>query len=638
LSSSEASPPSGARASSAAADAVLRVACERIGCAAAAIVVADSRARKVYGRTPADKQFADEHLSTLGQEFARRVTESREPIVTNKLKHARNAPVACRLVAVPLLSTAGKIVGALVVMNRPDGPKFDESTLRRAQRMARMLSDAEERKPRRRTQAEVAEEAVADRLLEQSLPASSAVDTEGVTVQPSAASRDTASAAPIGNASAEPHELMGWQKFRAEVQRWIAGAASGKTFCIAYGDIDRMHVLNEIRGFEAGDRVIATVGAAVNEHAVSVNGFASRLSGDRFMLMLPEVTLEAARGLLESINTDLRVKCAGTDSNRRVDVSMSWGVASSSANKVNLEQCFGEAEIACKAAKDRGRGRVESFHTDDHSIIRRHDDVVAIGHVRDALHEGRVEVYAQTIAPLINSALPLSYELLARLRDAEGHVIEPAQFLSAATRYQLLPEIDRAVVRRSFAQLQGFMRQHPDSAIRVSINLSGPTIGAVDFADWISMTMKEFGIRGSSIVFEITEAAAAANMTQLQICMKRLAQNGVSFALDDFGTGVNSLSYLKSLDIGTIKLDGSYVRDIERNSRSEALVTAIVQLANGMGITTVAEYVETAGVRRRLTELGVQFGQGFAIARPVPFADVLDAVAARGTEKISLTA
>jgi diguanylate cyclase (GGDEF)-like protein len=626
LSSSEASPPSGARATSAAADAVLRVACERIGCAAAAVVVADSRARKVYGRTPADKQFADEHLSTLGQEFARRVTESREPIVTNKLKHARNAPVACRLVAVPLLSTEGKIVGALVVMNRPDGPKFDESTLRRAQRMARMLSDAEERKPHRRADANVADESVADAILEPATPVSAGVaPVEAIT-------------APAGEPRAETHELMGWQKFRAEVQRWIAAAAAGKTFCIAYGDIDRMHVLNEIRGFEAGDRVIATVGATVNEHAVSVNGFASRLSGDRFMLMLPDVTLDAARGLLESVNADLRVKCAGTDSTRRVDVSMSWGVASSSASKVILEQCFGEAEIACKAAKDRGRGRVESFHTDDVSIIRRHDDVVAIGHVRDALHEGRVEVYAQTIAPLINSALPLSYELLARLRDAEGHVIEPAQFLSAATRYQLLPEIDRAVVRRSFAQLQGFMRQHPDAAIRVSINLSGPTIGAVDFADWITMTMKEFGIRGSSIVFEITEAAAAANMTQLQICMKRLAQNGVTFALDDFGTGVNSLSYLKSLDIGTIKLDGSYVRDIERNSRSEALVTAIVQLANGMGITTVAEYVESAGVRRRLAELGVQFGQGFAIARPVPFADVLDAVAARGTEKISLTA
>ena len=144
--------------------------------------------------------------------------------------------------------------------------------------------------------------------------------------------------------------------------------------------------------------------------------------------------------------------------------------------------------------------------------------------------------------------------------------------------------------------------------------------------------MAKYGIDGTSLVFEITEAAAAANLQQVQQFIRRLTIHGVRFALDDFGTGVSSLAYLKNLEINTIKLDGSYVRDVLTNPRSQALVRAIVQLAEAMGITTVAEYVESNGVRDRLASLGIQFGQGFALGRPGPLDDVLAAVAERAPE------
>jgi EAL domain-containing protein (putative c-di-GMP-specific phosphodiesterase class I) len=239
-------------------------------------------------------------------------------------------------------------------------------------------------------------------------------------------------------------------------------------------------------------------------------------------------------------------------------------------------------------------------------------------------------VFAQPITPLINHNLPITYELLVRIIDAKGNIVEAADFMSAATRYQILPEIDRAVCERAFQQLSE--SQKTQAPLRVSINLSGPTLSDPEFLEWLLSAMAKYGIDGTSLVFEITEAAAAANMLQVQQFIRRLTSHGVKFALDDFGTGVSSLAYLKNLDINTIKLDGSYVRDVLTNPRSQALVSAIVQLANAMGITTVAEYVESNGVRDRLAALGIQFGQGYALGRPGPLVDVLAAVADRASE------
>ena len=250
--------------------------------------------------------------------------------------------------------------------------------------------------------------------------------------------------------------------------------------------------------------------------------------------------------------------------------------------------------------------------------------------MREALRLQRIVVFAQPITPLINRNLPTTYELLVRIIDAKGKIVEAADFMSAATRYQILPEIDRAVCERAFEQLS--RNTGADGPLRVSINLSGPTLSDPEFLEWLLSAMAKYRIDGASLVFEITEAAAAANLQQVQEFIRRLTTHGVRFALDDFGTGVSSLAYLKNLDINTIKLDGSYVRDVLTNPRSQALVRAIVQLAEAMGITTVAEYVESNSVRDRLAALGIQFGQGFALGRPGPLDDVLAAVAARAPQ------
>jgi diguanylate cyclase (GGDEF)-like protein len=555
-------------------ESVLRAVCLRLGCTAATAIFPRENSRVVWGRSEADFAFAREQLSILGDELARRAIDTRKPVATNKLKHTSGGQIACKLIAVPLLARGGP-AGALIIFNRPDEPSFDELTVRRLNRFARLLA-------RNATQ-----------------------DLDSLT------------------------GLLSWDGFKTRVDSWQRGAAPGAMVSMLYGDIDRLHLINDLAGFADGDRVIARCGAAIRRALVGAESFACRLSGDRFTVFLPHMNLAQARQLADRICKEVSTGLASKNEPNH-PVSMSWGAVSTSTTDLHLDHRIAEAEIACKTAKDRGRGRVEVYQDTDQSMIRRHDEIGLIGSVREALRLDRIVVYAQPITPLINQNLPTTYELLVRIIDAKGNIVEAADFMSAATRYQILPEIDRAVCERAFEQLS--KNNSSTGPLRVSINLSGPTLSDPDFLEWLLASMAKHGIDGTCLVFEITEAAAAANLQQVQQFIRRLTTHGVRFALDDFGTGVSSLAYLKNLEISTIKLDGSYVRDVLTNTRSQALVRAIVQLADAMGITTVAEYVESSGVRDRLASLGIQFGQGFALGRPGPLDDVLTAIANRAPE------
>jgi diguanylate cyclase (GGDEF)-like protein len=557
-------------------ESVLRAVCLRLGCTAATAVFPREESRSVWGRSEEDLGFAREQLGIVGEELARRVSDSRKPIATNKLKHVSGGSIACKLVAVPLIARGGS-AGALIVFNRPDEPSFDEFTVRRLGRFARLLA-------RSATQ-----------------------DLDALT------------------------GLLSWAGFKSRVDAWVRNAPPSGMVSLLYGDIDRLHLINDLAGFSDGDRVIGRCGGAIKRALVGADSFACRLSGDRFTVFLPHMNLAQARQLADSICREVS-NTAGTLASKQPDhpVSMSWGAVSTSASDLHLDHRIAEAEIACKTAKDRGRGRVEVYQDTDQSMIRRHDEIGLIGSVREALRHKRIVVFAQPITPLINRSLPVTYELLVRIVDTKGNLVEAADFMSAATRYQILPEIDRAVCERAFEQLS---RGAPAAGpLRVSINLSGPTLSDPEFLEWLLSAMAKYGIDGTSLVFEITEAAAAANLAQVQQFIRRMTSHGVRFALDDFGTGVSSLAYLKNLEISTIKLDGSYVRDVLTNTRSQALVRAIVQLADAMGITTVAEFVESNGVRDRLAALGIQFGQGYALGRPGPLDDVIAAVAERAPE------
>jgi EAL domain-containing protein (putative c-di-GMP-specific phosphodiesterase class I) len=207
--------------------------------------------------------------------------------------------------------------------------------------------------------------------------------------------------------------------------------------------------------------------------------------------------------------------------------------------------------------------------------------------------------------------------------DEQGETVGPARFLSAAKRYQLMPEVDRWVITETLGKLAAQAQLLADAPVVFTINLSGQSLGEAQFADELLAQIKDSGVNPRVLCFELTESEAIANLDRAEELMQRLRALGCSVALDDFGTGLSSLAYLRKLPVNMLKIDGSFVRDVLKDPRAESLVQAIAQLARSMQMITVAEYVESDEIRLRVARLGVDYGQGFAIARPLPMAEVI---------------
>jgi EAL domain-containing protein (putative c-di-GMP-specific phosphodiesterase class I) len=225
----------------------------------------------------------------------------------------------------------------------------------------------------------------------------------------------------------------------------------------------------------------------------------------------------------------------------------------------------------------------------------------------------------------------------------DGQTIGPDSFLSAANRYQLMPTIDRWVVDQALSQLKPHAQLLADRPAVFAINFSGQSLHDETFSDFLLARLAGCGLDPGLFCFELTENATIASIARAEVLIRKLRNIGCGVALDDFGTGLSSLAYLRQLPVTMLKIDGSFVRDILKDPRSESMVRAIAQLARGMSIATVAEYVETDEIRARISTLGVDYGQGFAIGRPEPFVDVLTqlpvlAAASRYTSDESLTA
>jgi Amt family ammonium transporter len=266
------------------------------------------------------------------------------------------------------------------------------------------------------------------------------------------------------------------------------------------------------------------------------------------------------------------------------------------------------------------------FQESDVSMVRRQADISAMSRLRDALQRDRLTMFAQRIVSLRGSDIPPCYELLMRALDDEGRPVTAAPLLSAAHRYQVSSEIDDWVVPHALQAISPFRSLLFDRGIGISINVTGQSFGDPNFAGKLRGWLAESKVPPGIVTFEITETAAVSDLARADAFIRQFRAMGCRFALDDFGIGVNSLVYLKSLRVNRVKIDGSFVHDMIENSRSESMVKAIAQLAQDMGIETVAEYVESEEIMERLRRLGVDYAQGFAVARPEPLLGVLQSL------------
>jgi diguanylate cyclase (GGDEF)-like protein len=406
----------------------------------------------------------------------------------------------------------------------------------------------------------------------------------------------------------------------------LADTAEFVESSVIYLDIDHMHIANELHGFELGNELIVRVADLLSMPLLPNDALATRISADRFAIILPHSSTAGAVDIAKALQAAASRLIIGP-SKDAFAVSISCGVSALVPMPEGLARAIAAAELACKTAKNHGRNRVELYALEDGSMMRRHGDALAVGQLRSALKTDRLLLYAQRIAPLQDPDLPGGYELLLRLRETDGTLVSPGPLIDAAQRYQLLPSVDRWVVQRALQMLGPYRGMLGTRGLTMSINVSGQSIGDESFISQFKELLRGANLPRHCISVELTEQAAITNMASAKRMVTGLGTMGCKFALDDFGTGANSLAYLKALEVNRVKIDGSFVRDLQTDRNSKATVKAIVELAKGLGIETVAEYVETDEIAREARLLGVDFAQGYAFGRPEPLTQVLESLA-----------
>jgi len=546
---------------------LLGQATEHLRCVMAALIVPDKGIvlMRTEGPKPPDSQLvAKTHRQLLSMAQMRR-----EPVIINRLSAGPvQMPVPYRILACPLQHASGRTMGVLALFREEESPEFVERDARLVDILARKAAG----------------------IIESNYDAIS-----GLYTRPA---------------------------FEQRVRAVVSNPQRTTLWTALYIDSDQLHVINDNFGMHVGDGVIGQLGELIRRR-LPPGAFASRISGDRFAVLLPTGLDDAAR-FAESLREGAE-QLGSTQGDSRIHVSISIGVASLDTEAGELMHSLAAAETACKAAKDRGRNRVEVYQSNDLSIVRRFDDINIGARLRDAVTAGRLRLDAQLILPFAGAGdhTRPHYELLLRMIGENGETVGPDRFLSAANRYQLMPTSDRWVIDKAIELLKPHAALLAGGAVAFAINFSGQSIGDEEFSDFLLGRIEASGLDPGVFCFELTENATIAHIGRAEVLMRRLRRLGCSVALDDFGTGLSSLSYLRQLPVTLLKIDGSFVRDMLKDVRCESMVRAIAQLARSMNIGTVAEYVETEEIRQRLALLGVDYGQGFAISKPVPLTDLL---------------
>jgi diguanylate cyclase (GGDEF)-like protein/PAS domain S-box-containing protein len=386
-------------------------------------------------------------------------------------------------------------------------------------------------------------------------------------------------------------------------------------------DIDKLKVVNDTCSHEAGDELICKV-ANIIQGCLRNSDVLARLAGDEFGVLLRNCSVEGAADLagrmLAVIHSQRFVSCGHT-----FEVNASIGIAAINSSSRRVSQVMSEADLACYASKDMGGNRYHVYQNTDKALVQRHEEMRWVSRVAEAIEADRLVLYCQDVVPVVPDATARRhFEVLVRMLDEQGGIIPPNKFLPAAERYNLIASLDRWVVSHCFAwYTRASEIAGADLAVTMGINLSGGSITDAGFLDYIKDEMRNYAVPPAAICFELTETAAIANLGAASEFFSQLRGMGCQFALDDFGSGLSSFSYLKHLPVDYLKIDGSFVKDIETDSVDCAMVKSIQQLGTAIGIKTIAEFVENEGIRKKLADIGVDYAQGYGISRPQPLDD-----------------
>jgi len=408
--------------------------------------------------------------------------------------------------------------------------------------------------------------------------------------------------------------LVNRREFENRMERALKSAKARETsYALCCLDLDQFKIVNDTCGHSAGDALLGQVGAMLKSK-VRWRDTLARLGGDEFGILLESCTLDEAMRTAESLREAVR-NFKFTWEERTFRLGASIGVVPLSAENADVASVLSAADSACQAAKEAGRNRVHSFEENDIDLMRRRREMQWAARINNALEEGRFELFRQTILPLQQTETGAHYELLLRMRDEAGKIVTPDNFITAAERYGITPQIDRWVIDNAFRWLVSEADEREKLAM-CSINLSGQSLGDDKFLPYVIDQFHRSGLDASKICFEITETAAIASFSQANRFIQALKELGCKFALDDFGTGLSSFGYLKHFPVDFLKIDGSFVKEILHDPIDREMVRSINEIGHLTGKQTIAEFAENLEIIDMLRSLGVDYAQGYGVSQP----------------------
>lgn len=410
------------------------------------------------------------------------------------------------------------------------------------------------------------------------------------------------------------------REFEKRLEQLLARARDdGQPHVVCYLDLDRFKVVNDTCGHVAGDELLRQVADLLRSH-LRASDLLARLGGDEFGLLLQSCPLDKALSVTEKIREaiqDFRFAWEG----KQFSIGVSIGIVEIGVVECDLGLLLSCADAACYAAKEGGRNRVHVYQPDDDKLLEQHGQMEWVSRLQAALDQDRLRLFVQPIVPLRKGEnMPMHYEILVRLEE-NGKLIAPGSFLPAAERYNLMPRIDQWVLDNTLAWLGDRYRIHGELDGMYGINLSGASLSDERFRKTLRAALEQRRLPPGALCFEITETTAVANLSKVVPFIMEVKQLGCKFALDDFGSGLSSFAYLKTLPVDFLKIDGHFVKDVERDPIDLAMVEAINAIGHVMGLETIAEFVESEAILQRLASIGVDYAQGYHLGEPRPLAD-----------------
>jgi len=409
--------------------------------------------------------------------------------------------------------------------------------------------------------------------------------------------------------------LVNRREFERRLDEIIAGARAGSsTHVLCYLDLDRFKVVNDTCGHMAGDNMLREVASLIREQ-VRDSDIVARVGGDEFGMLLTGCPLDKARQIADDVVAAIRdYRFVWRD--RIFNIGVSVGLVEVSHESGSLEELISAADSACYVAKQKGRGRVHVYSARDEAVARQRGEILWLQRLQRALKEDRFELFVQ---PIVSASGRVetgpACEVLLRMRDEDGGSASPADFMEAAERYHLMPNVDRWVLQTTFGAIGSGVLSLPDQR-SCTVNLSGQTLGDPQFLDFVVQCLDYSGVAPGQICFEVRESAVLGNLTHAARFIAVLHGMGCQFALDDFGSGIGSFANLKNLSMDYLKIDGAIVRALGTDDVSQAMVAAMIKLARTLGIQVIAEHVETDSIFSVVRDMGVDFIQGYAVGHP----------------------